>query len=124
MSKKHNTCETSTFGSELVVMKTATKCIRGLRYKLKMKDIPISGLTYIYGENMSVIHNTTDPKSTLKKNHNSIGYHFIREGVTRGEWLATFIKSIENIADTLTKFLPLSRRQLLLKMVMYFIYDG
>ena len=32
MSKKQNTCETRSFGSELVAMKTATEYIRGLRY--------------------------------------------------------------------------------------------
>jgi hypothetical protein len=33
-SKKQTSCETSTFGSEFVVMKQATEYIRGLRYKL------------------------------------------------------------------------------------------
>ena len=49
-----------------------------------MMGIPISGPTYIYGDNMSVIHNTTASESTLNKKHNSIAYHFIREGVARG----------------------------------------
>ena len=89
-----------------------------------MIGIPIAGPTYIYGENMLVIHNTTASESTLKKKHNSIAYHFIREGFARGEWLATFIKSTDNIAHILTKSLPQPRRELLLKMVMYFIYDG
>ena len=124
MPKKQNTYETSTFGSELVAMKTATEYISGLRYKLRMMGIPISSPTYIYGDNMSVIHNTTASESTLNKKYNSIAYHFIREGVARGEWLTTFIKSTGSIADILTKSLPQPRRELLLKMVMYFIYDG
>jgi hypothetical protein len=33
-SKKQGTCETSTFSSELVAMKQATKYMRGLRFKL------------------------------------------------------------------------------------------
>ena len=89
-----------------------------------MMGIPISGPIYMYGDNMSMMHNTTAPESTLKKKHNSIAYHFIREGVARGEWLTTFIKSTGSIADNLTKSLPQPRRELLLKMVMYFIYDG
>ena len=105
-------------------MKTATGYIKGLRYKLRMMGIPISVPIYIYRDNMSVIHNTTAPESTLKKNHNSIACYFVREGVSRGEWLVTFIKSTDNIANILTKSLPQPRRELLLKMVMYFIYDG
>ena len=85
MFKNKNTCETSTFGSELVAMKTAMEYIRGLRYKLRMMGIPLAGPAYVYGDNMSVIHNTTSPESTLKKKHNSIAYHFVREGVAREE---------------------------------------
>ena len=122
-SKKQNTCESSTFGSELVAMKTATEYLRGLRYKLRMMGIPLSGPAYVYGDNMSVIHNTTAPESTLKKKHNSIAYHFVREGVARGEWLVTFIKSVNNPADILTKSLPQPQREFLLKLFMHYIYD-
>ena len=73
---------------------------------------------------MAVIHNTTAPESTLKKKHNSIAYHFIREGVAKGEWFVKFLKSTENIADVLTKSLPQPRREFFLTMVMYFIHDG
>ena len=122
-SKKQNTCKTSTFGSELVATKTAIEYLRGLRYKLRMMGIPLSGPAYVYGDNMSVIHNTAAPESTLKKKHNSIAYHFVREGVARGEWLVTFIKSVNNPADILTKSLPQPQREFLLKLFMHYIYD-
>jgi hypothetical protein len=40
-SKKQNTVEGSTFGSELVVMRIAVELILSLRYKLRMMRIPI-----------------------------------------------------------------------------------
>jgi hypothetical protein len=51
-SKRQETIETSTFGSEFVSAKVATKMIRGLRYKLRMMGIPIDGPTLIFGDNI------------------------------------------------------------------------
>ena len=58
-SKKQSTVETSVFGAEFVAMKQGINALQGLRYKLRMMGIPISGPSYIYGDNMPVIHNTS-----------------------------------------------------------------
>jgi hypothetical protein len=64
--------ETSVFGAEYVAMKNGIETCRGLRYKLRMMDVALSGPTYVYGENMYVVHNRQRPKSVLKKKSNSI----------------------------------------------------
>ena len=79
LSKKQATIETSVFGAEFVAMKHGVEALRGLRYKLRMMGVPLTGPSYVYGDNMSVIHNTQRPDSTLKKKSNSICYHFVRE---------------------------------------------
>ena len=71
-SKKQPTIETSVFAAEFVAMKHGIEAVRGIRYKLRMMGVKISGPTYVYGDNMSVIHNTQRPESTLKKKSNSI----------------------------------------------------
>ncbi len=76
-SKKQTSCETSTFGSELVAMKQAPEYIQGLRYRLQMTGITVDEPAYIFGDNQSVLANTTAPGSTLKKKFNAIAYHFI-----------------------------------------------
>ena len=48
-------------------MKQVMEALRGLRYKLRMMGIPIEGATYVYGDNMSVIHNTQRPESTQEE---------------------------------------------------------
>ena len=58
LSKKQATIETSVFGAKFVAMKKGMEAVRGLRYKLRMMGVGISGPTCIYGDNMSVIHNT------------------------------------------------------------------
>ena len=46
-----------------------------------MMGIPVEGPTCIYGDNQSVLANTTIPDSTLKKKSQSIAYHFVHEGI-------------------------------------------
>jgi hypothetical protein len=80
--------------------------IRALRYKLRMMGIPIEEPIFCFGDNMSVIHNTQRPESTLKKTTNSICYHFCRESVAMGETMTAHIRSENNPADICTKLNP------------------
>ena len=105
-SKKQNSVESSSFGTEFIAMKQCCEYLRGLRYKLRMMGIPIDGPAYIYGDNQSVLANTTRPDSTLKKKSQSIAYHFVREGSARGEWRTSYVNTHENESDLLTKQLP------------------
>jgi hypothetical protein len=123
LSKKQSTIETSVFGAEFVAMKTGLDRLRGLRYKLRMMGIDIDGPNYIYGDNMSVIHNTQRPDSILKKKSSSICYHAIRESVAMGESLTTHIPTLQNPADLLTKVLYGAKRQTHVRNILYDIYD-
>ena len=96
-SKKQNSVESSSFGSESIAMKQCCEYLRSLPYKFCMMGIPIIGPVYIYGDNQSVLANTTIPDSTLKKKSQSIAYHFMREGSAWDKW---------HKADLLMKQLP------------------
>ena len=123
-SKKQPTIETSVFGAEFVAMKNGIETLRGLRYKLRMMGIEIDGPSYVYGDNMSVIHNSQRPESTLKKKSNSICYHAVREAVAMGECLVGHISTHENLADIATKVLPGGqKRDHLIGLVLYDIID-
>ena len=122
LSKKQPTIESSAFGAEFVAMKQGMEHLRGLRYKLRMMGVPISGPSYVFGDNMSVsIYN----KSTLKKKSNSICYHAIRKAVAMGEMVTTHIPTIHNLADLLTKVLFGHKRRTLalVEGIMYDVYD-
>ena len=86
-------------------------------------DVGIDGPTYVYGDNMSVIHNTSTPELVLKKKSNSICYIFIREAVTMKECLTTHIPTLANWADLLTKVLSGKKRRDLVRGVLFHIYD-
>ena len=102
-SKRQNTVETSTYGSELVAARIATELIMEMRYKLRMLGVPLLGSAVLYGDNQSVVLNTTVPSSTLKKKHNAIAYHRVREAIAAGVLHFFHIPSEHNVADVLTK---------------------
>ena len=106
LSKKQTSCETSTFGSEFVALKQACEYVKGLRYKLRMFGIPVTEPAFVFGDNKSVLCNTTMPGSTLKKKSNAIAFHFVREGCAKDEWRTAYVNTHLNPADLMTK--PLS----------------
>jgi hypothetical protein len=80
--KKQNTVETSTFGSELVAGRLASEMAKAFRYKLRILGIPMNKPTALMlRDNMSMNQNFSLPLSQLKKKHNAIAYHKIRESV-------------------------------------------
>ena len=105
-SKKQTSVESSSFGSEFVAMKQCCEYIHGLRYEQMMMSIPVEAPTCIYGDNQSLLANTTTPDSTLKKKSQSIAYHFVHEGAARDEWRTSYVNSHDNEADLLTKQPP------------------
>jgi KUP system potassium uptake protein len=104
-SKRQNTVETATFGSEFVAARQCTEQVYDLRYTLRMMGIPLDGTAYMFGDNQSVITQSTIPHSVLSKRHNALAYHRVREAVSAGVVYFLKIDGKENIADCLTKFL-------------------
>ena len=89
-----------------------------------MFGIPVCQPAFVYGDNQAVLKNTSIPESTLNKKSNSIAYHFVREGVARGEWITGYILSEDNSADTQTKTVPAGAKQNgLVSNYLYDIYD-
>ena len=86
-----------------------------------MLGIPVSGPAFIYGDNQSVLCNTTIPESTISKKHHSIAYHVVREGVAKEEWITGYISSHLNCSDTLTKTVPSGEKRDYL--VGHYLYD-
>jgi hypothetical protein len=71
-----------------------------------MFGVPIDGPTNIFCDNKSVVTNCSVPESTLKKKHNAIAYHRVREAVAAGTLRIANVQSKSNNADILTKPLP------------------
>jgi hypothetical protein len=87
-------------------MRICVEMLEALRYKLRMMGIPIDGAANVFCDNKSVVTNSTIPTSTLKKKHNSIAYHRVREAIAAKILQVAKVHTSENLADLLTK--PLS----------------
>ena len=119
-SRRQNTVEASTFGSEFNALRIAVEMIEALRYKLRMFGIPIDGPTNVFCDNSGVVLNSSRPDSTLTKKHNSICYHRVREAVAREIIRIAYVGSKSNYADVLTKTTnPMSERRYLLQDILY-----
>ena len=68
-----------------------------------MLGVPLEETSLLIGDNMSVILNTTLPSSILKKKHNAIAYHRVREAIAAKIINFAHIDSKLNVADILTK---------------------
>ncbi len=117
-SKKQNSIESSTFGSEFTAMKTGVEITEGLRYKLRMMGVPLDGPTHVKADNMSVVKNSSIPESMLKKKSNSIAYHYVRERAASGAVAISYEPTGANVADMLTKIQPGPVRKRLVRMVL------
>jgi hypothetical protein len=124
VSKKQATIETSVFGAEFVAMKHGIEKLRGLCYKIRMMGIPLTGASFIYGDNKSQITNLTKPESTLKKKCNSICYHAVRESVAMGESQITHISTHDNLSDLMTKMTHGAKHCKLVGGILYNIFDN
>ena len=88
-----------------------------------MMGIPVNNPAYVYGDNQSVLWNTTDPDSTLKKKSCLAVYHFVREGVAKDEWRTGYVKTSENPSDVMTKVIvSKTDRKRKVSMMLYDIY--
>jgi 3-keto-L-gulonate-6-phosphate decarboxylase len=89
-----------------------------------MMGVTIDGPTYVYGDNMSVVHNTQRPKSVLKKKSNTICYHAVQDSAAMGESIIGHIPSVNNPADIYTKAVPGGqKRDHLIGLLMHEIVD-
>jgi len=103
VSKRQKMVESSTYGSEMVAARIASELILEVRYKLRMMGVPIDGPALLLGDNLSVILSTTVPSATLKKKHQAICYHRIRECIAAKVLRFVHINTKTNLADVLTK---------------------
>ena len=118
-SKRQNTVETSTFGSEFIAMKTAVEQVESLRYKQRMFGVPLEGPTNMFCDNEAVFKNVSIPDSTLKKKHTSICYHRCREAVASCMVRVAKEGTLRNLSDLFTKPLPQATREAILDCFTY-----
>jgi hypothetical protein len=102
-TKRQATVETATFGSEFTAARTAVDQIVDIRTSLRYLGVPVCEETYMFGDNESVVKNSTLPHSVLNKRHNALSYHRVREAIAAGFLKFYHIRGESNPADILSK---------------------
>ena len=105
-SKRQSQVETATYGSEFMAARITVEQIMDLRYTLRMFGCPLDGPSWMFGDNKSVVTQSTIPHSTLNKRWNALSYHRVRAAVAAGVVRFEFLPGTENPSDCLTKSLP------------------
>jgi hypothetical protein len=123
-SKRQETVETATYGSEFIAARIATEQIMDLRNTLRYFGVPtIEDKTNMFGDNKSVVTSSTLPHSVLKKRHHFLAYHRVREAIASGIVKCFHMPGTENPSDVLTKNLSHSVAWPLIKPFLFFAGD-
>jgi hypothetical protein len=101
--KKQATVETATYGAEFVAARIAADQTIDIRITLRYLGVPIIKKSYLFGDNNAVIISSTLPQSSLKKRHNALSYHRVRECIAAKIFAMFKIPSKFNTADVVSK---------------------
>ena len=118
-SKRQNSVETSTFGSEFCAMRTGVEMVEGLRYKLRMFGVPVDGPAKVLCDNEGVVKNASMPESALNKKANAINYNKVREAVAKDVIDIAKEDGQTNLADLFTKVIAGIKRKALLRGILW-----
>ena len=105
-------------------MKSCCEYVRGLQYKLQMMVVTVELPTYIFGDNQSVLVNSSKLNSSLKNKSSSIAFHFVCEGAAKDEWRVAYLNTNYNPADMATKSLDDGeKRSRFTSYLLHYVYD-
>jgi hypothetical protein len=102
-STRQGSVESSTYSAEFNSARAATELIIGLRLLLRSLGVSQDKPIMLLGDNLGVVQSSTMFTSALKKKHNAISYHRVREAVATGIIDYTHIDTALNLADIFTK---------------------
>ena len=102
-SKKQSTSETATYGSEYNAAQIAVDHIVNHRNMLRYMGVPIKKVTYLFGDNRSVVDSSNIPHAKLHKKHNALSFHRVREIIASKILDFIYIPGQINPADILSK---------------------
>jgi hypothetical protein len=102
-SKKQDTVQTATFGSEFISARTACDQIIADRIMLRYLGVPVKGPTFLFGDNKAVVESGSFPTSRLHKRHIALSFHKVREVIASQAVVYSWVDGKDNPADILSK---------------------
>ena len=102
-SKKQATSETATYGAEFSAARTCIEQVVDLRQTFRYLGVPINDISYVFGDNKSMIDSAKFPYSRLNKRHNILSFHYVRSMIAKKFIAINHINSQDNVSDILSK---------------------
>jgi hypothetical protein len=115
-SRLQPTVAASTTEAEYMAAAHAVKEALWLRKLMTDLDRPNSSIK-IFCDNQATIALLNNPVTSARSKHIDVLHHFARERVPRKEVTFTYCKSVDNVADCMTKILPEIKFQSCCKMM-------
>ena len=104
-SKLQKTMETAIYGAEFSATRTGFELVIDIQATVRALGAPLDGEAWLLGDNQSVVTSSTIPHSVLGKRHNFLSCHHVRSAVAHKVMKFCHVRTHQNIADILTKFL-------------------
>jgi len=83
--------------------RTCVKQLVNLRITLRYLGVPIQKISFMFGDNESVVNSLMHPTSRLHKRHVALSYHLVRAAIASGNFVFSHISGENNPADILSK---------------------
>ena len=122
-SKRQATVETATFGSEFTAARISVDQIIDLRTTLRYLGVPVNTKSFMFGDNQSVVTNSSIPHSSLNKRHNALSYHRVREMIAAKVLGYYWIDGKKNPSDIVSKHWSYPQVWHLLKPILFYSGD-
>jgi hypothetical protein len=122
-SKKQNTVETSTYGSEYIAARITSEQIIDLRTTLRYLGVPIAK-SILFGDNQSVVNSSMQPHGKLTKRHMALSFHRVRECIAAQIFSYLYIPSAENPADIFSKHWGHKQVWEILRIILFSVNTG
>ena len=117
-SKRQNSVDTLTFGSEFASMKQAVELLKGLWRKLRMFGTPANRPASMHCDDEAVCKSASMPKSVLSRKMHGASHHFCKEAFATDKVRAAKEDILTNLADPFAKVLDKVKRDDILKKFM------
>ena len=101
--KKQETVETGTYAAEFLAARKCLEQVVELRNYLRYLGVPINNISYVFGDNKSMIDSAIFPSSKLHKRHHILSYHYVQSILAAGFVNLNHLSSENNATDIVFK---------------------
>ena len=122
-TKKQATVEMATYGSKFVAACTCIDQVADLQLTLWYLGVPVHEMSYMFGDNKTVVNSSSKPHAKLHKHHNALSFHCVHEAVASKYVNFSFLDGRYNPADILSKHWGYQQIWTILKLILFFHSD-